>query len=205
MAFSFWLDHFLDSRAEIHQIFEMFFWKIKDTKKSFWDKLTFKEAIAAVFGAAPADDLGGRMYFATVLREALRSALIQDGLSRGLHETTKALKKGQALLCIKAENCNDDEYKKYVQALCEEHQIPFLTVPDNMHLGKYAGFCKLDDKGNKREVDQCSYIALKDWGKKGLTIDFVNKLMKQHQGKKFIMLFVLVIFFAMNNIHNMNY
>ena len=141
--------------------------------------LAIKEAIAAVFGPAPTDDLGGRMYFATILREALRSALIQDGLSRGLHETTKALEKGQALLCIEAENCNDDEYKKYVQALCEEHQIPFLTVPDNVNLGKYAGFCKLDDKGNKREVDQCSYIAVKDWGKKGLTIDFVNERIKK--------------------------
>ena len=141
--------------------------------------LAIEEAVEAVFGPAPADDLGGRMYFATVLREALRSALIQDGLSRGLHETTKALEKGQALLCIKAENCNDDEYKKYVQALCEEHQIPFLTVPDNMNLGKYAGFCKLDDKGNKRDVDQCSYIAVKDWGKKGLTIDFINEKIKK--------------------------
>ena len=152
---------------------------VKAVANAVEEALAVEEAVAAVFGAAPADDLGGCMYFATVLREALRSALIQDGLSRGLHETTKALEKGQALLCIKAENCNDDEYKKYVQALCEEHQIPFLTVPDNKHLGKYAGFCKLDDKGKKREVDQCSYIALKDWGKKGLTIDFVNERIKK--------------------------
>jgi hypothetical protein len=29
------LDHVLDSRAEIHQIFALVFWKIEDTKKSF--------------------------------------------------------------------------------------------------------------------------------------------------------------------------
>ena len=137
------------------------------------------EAVTAAVGVAPIDNLGGQMDFETALREVLKSALIHDGLSRGLHETTKALEKGQALLCIKAENCNDDEYKKYVQALCEEHQIPFLTVPDNLNLGKYAGFCKLDDKGNKRDVDQCSYIAVKDWGKKGLTIDFINEKIKK--------------------------
>ena len=141
--------------------------------------LAIEEAVAAVFGPAPADDLGGRMYFATVLREALRSALIQDGLSRGLHETTKALEKGQALLCIKAENCNDDEYKKYVQALCEEHQIPFLTVPNNMRFGKYAGFFKLDDKGNKRKVDQCYFVVINNWGKKVLTLDLVNERIKK--------------------------
>ena len=35
----------------------------------------------------------------------------------------------QALLCILAENCDEASYKKLVQALCQEHQIPLLTVP----------------------------------------------------------------------------
>ena len=50
-----------------------------------------------------------------------------------------------------------------------------------MQLGKYASFCKLDNKGNLRKVDKCSNIAVKNWGKKGLTIDFVNKCIKQQQ------------------------
>ena len=74
-----------------------------------------------------------------------------------------------------------------------------------MHLGKYASFCKLNNKGNMRKANKYSYLTVEDWGKKGLTIDFVNKCIKQHQAKKFTMLFVLVIFFEMNNIHNMNY
>ena len=37
MSLLFWLDHFLDARAEILQIF----WKISDTKNSFWNYLTF--------------------------------------------------------------------------------------------------------------------------------------------------------------------
>ena len=32
-----WFDHFLDSWAEICQIFRVFFWKIYDTKKTFWN------------------------------------------------------------------------------------------------------------------------------------------------------------------------
>ena len=71
---------------------------------------------------APADDLGGRMDFEAALSEALKSALIHDGLSRGLPETIKALDKRRALLCILAENCDEAVYKKLVQALCQEHQ-----------------------------------------------------------------------------------
>ena len=62
-----------------------------------------------------------------------------------------------------------------------EHQIPVLTVPNNMQLGKYASFCKLNDKGNMRGVNKCSYLAVDDWVKKGLTIDIFNKRMKQQQ------------------------
>ena len=156
-----------------------------------------EKILSFAVGGAPADDLGGRMDFETALREVLKSALIHDGLSRGLHETTKALDKRQALLCILAENCDEAAYKKLVQALCQEHQIPLLTVPDNMQLGKYASVYK----GNMRKIKKCSYLAVKDWVKKGLTIDFVNKGMKQQQAKKFTILFVLL----WNKLYNINY
>ena len=37
MPLSFSLDHLLDSRAEIHQILALFFWKIEDTQ----DQMTY--------------------------------------------------------------------------------------------------------------------------------------------------------------------
>merc|ERR1712008_193646 len=137
-------------------------------------------AAAAAVGSAPADDLMGRMDFETALREVLKSALIHDGLSRGLHETTKALDKRQALLCILAENCDEAAYKKLVQALCQ-HQIPLLTVPDNMQLGKYAGLCKLDAEGNERKVVRCSSVVVRDWGKEGPALDFLKDHIKQQR------------------------
>ena len=139
------------------------------------------DAVAAAVGVAPTDDLGGQMDFETALREVLKSALIHDGLSRGLHETAKALDKRQALLCILAENCDEAAYKKLVQALCQEHQIPLLTVPDNMQLGKYAGLCKLDAEGNERKVVRCSSVVIRDWGKEGPALDFLKEHIKQQK------------------------
>ena len=70
----------------------------------------------------------GSMDINTAIQEVLKAALINDGLARGLHETTKSLDKRQALLCVLAENCDEKEYKKLVQALCQEHQIPLIKV-----------------------------------------------------------------------------
>ena len=81
---------------------------------------------APMVAAASAD--AGSMDINTAIQEVLKAALINDGLSRGLHETTKSLDKRQALLCVLAENCDEKEYKKLVQALCQEHQIPLIKV-----------------------------------------------------------------------------
>ena len=137
-------------------------------------------AVAAV--AAPADDLGaGRMDLETALREVLKTALIHNGLHRGLHETTKALDKRKAVLCILAENCDEAAYKKLIQALCQEHQIPLLTVPDNKNLGKYAGLCKLDAEGNERKVVRCSSVVISDYGKEGPAHDFLTQHIKEQR------------------------
>lgn len=42
----------------------------------------------------------------------LKKALAYDGLSRGLHEAARAIEKGQAKLCVLAEDCNQPDYKK---------------------------------------------------------------------------------------------
>ena len=75
------------------------------------------------------------------LKGALKVALMHDGLARGLREASKALDRRQAHMCVLAESCDEEAYKKLVVALCSEHKIPLIKVPDGKELGQWAGLC----------------------------------------------------------------
>lgn len=95
------------------------------------------------------------------LQEVLKTALIHDGVVHGLHEAAKALDKRQAVLCVLAENCDEPMYKKLVQALCSEHQIPLIKVDNNKKLGEWSGLCKIDSTGKARKVVGCSCVVIR--------------------------------------------
>ena len=75
------------------------------------------------------------------LKGVLKIALIHDGLARGLREASKALDRRQAHMCVLNEACEEEAYKKLVVALCGEHNIPLIKVPDGKQLGEWAGLC----------------------------------------------------------------
>ena len=56
-----------------------------------------------------------------VQQQVLKKALAYDGLSRGLHEAARAIEKGQAKLCVLAEDCNQPDYKKVGGPLLSVH------------------------------------------------------------------------------------
>lgn len=76
------------------------------------------------------------------LKGVLRIALIHDGLARGLREAAKSLDRRQAHMCVLNEGCEEEAYKKLVVALCSEHKIPLIKVPDGKMLGEWVGLCK---------------------------------------------------------------
>lgn len=76
------------------------------------------------------------------LKGVLKLALIHDGLARGLREASKALDRRQAHMCVLNEGCEEEAYKKLVVALCAEHSIPLIKVPDGKMLGEWAGLCE---------------------------------------------------------------
>lgn len=110
--------------------------------------------------------------------EVLKTALVHDGLARGLHEAAKALDRRQAHLCVLANNCDEAMYVKLVEALCTEHNISLLKVDDNKKLGEWAGLCKIDKEGKARKVVSCSCVVVKDYGKEGQAHDVINQYLK---------------------------
>jgi ribosomal protein L7Ae-like RNA K-turn-binding protein len=76
------------------------------------------------------------------LKGVLKLALMHDGLARGLREASKALDRRQAHMCVLNEACEEEAYKKLVIALCSEHKIPLIKVPDGKQLGEWAGLCE---------------------------------------------------------------
>lgn len=130
---------------------------------------------------ADAGTAKGQMSVEDALKGVLRHALVHDGLARGLREASKALDRREAHMCVLNENCDEDAYKKLVEALCSEHKIPLIKVADGKKLGEWAGLCisslnvcrwsnvnniigVLDREGNARKVVNCSCVVVRDWG-----------------------------------------
>ena len=95
------------------------------------------------------------------LREVLRRSLIHDGLARGVRECIKALDRRSASFCVLSESCDEKQYVRLVEALCAEHKIPLIKVPDSKQLGEWVGLCKIDKNGLAQKVVSCSCAVVK--------------------------------------------
>uniref|UniRef100_A0A674H4V8 40S ribosomal protein S12 n=141 Tax=Neoaves TaxID=3078114 RepID=A0A674H4V8_TAEGU len=143
-------------------------------------------AVGTQAGTAPTESAmaeegitaGGVMDVNTALQEVLKTALIHDGLARGIREAAKALDKRQAHLCVLASNCDEPTYVKLVEALCAEHQINLIKVDDNKKLGEWVGLCKIDREGKPRKVVGCSCVVVKDYGKESQAKDVIEEYFK---------------------------
>ncbi|XP_055457573.1 40S ribosomal protein S12-like [Psammomys obesus] len=113
----------------------------------------------------------------TALQEALKTALIHDGLARGIHEAAKALDKRQAHLCVLASSCEEPMSVKLVEALCAEPQINLMKV-DDKKLGEWVGLCKIHREGKPQKVVGCSCVVVKDYGKESQAKDVIEEYFK---------------------------
>ncbi|KAG3290278.1 ribosomal protein S12 [Ictidomys tridecemlineatus] len=143
---------------------------------------------------------GGVMDVNTALQEVLKTALIHDGLARGIREAAKALDKYvyQSQYCgllqpeqnfsrgKKARSSWSVDFLK-LQCLNDDLNVgypftPFMgeniTVDDNKKLGEWVGLCKIDREGKPRKVVGCSCVVVKDYGKESQAKDVIEEYFK---------------------------
>ena len=92
--------------------------------------------------------------------------------------THRAIEKGQAQLCILAEDCNQPDYKKLIEALCAEHNVNLISVPENKQLGQWCGLCKIDPQGEARKVVGCSCAVVTDYGEETAGLAMLQEYLK---------------------------
>lgn len=127
---------------------------------------------------APAAPAEGPMDINTAIQVVLKKALAHDGLSRGLHEASRAIERGQAQLCVLADDCNQPDYKKLIEALCAEQGVNLIAVPENKQLGQWAGLCKIDEEGEARKVVGCSCAVVTDYGEETQGLAVLQEYLK---------------------------
>ncbi|XP_058152400.1 small ribosomal subunit protein eS12-like [Dasypus novemcinctus] len=114
----------------------------------------------------------------TALQKVLKTALIHDGLARGIRKAAKTLDKCQAHLCVLASNCDEPMYVKLVEALCAEHQINLIRVDNIKKLGKWVGLYKINREDKPGKVVGCSCVVVKDYGQESQANDVIEEYFK---------------------------
>lgn len=112
------------------------------------------------------EETSGTISIEDALKGVLRTALVHDGLARGLREASKALSRKEAQMCVLCDSVTEESIIKLVEALCNEgdDKIPLIKVSDAKKLGEWAGLCTLDREGNPQKVVGASCVVVKKWG-----------------------------------------
>eukprot|EP00854_Cymbomonas_tetramitiformis_P016731 gene16731-19873_t len=122
---------------------------------------------------------GEPMDIMTALQLVLKKAVAHDGLARGLNESVKAIERNNALLCVMAEDCDQPDYTKLIEALCHEHNdVAMIQVTHKLQLGEWAGLCKVDSEGEARKVVGCSCVVVTDYGEETEGLNVLTEYLK---------------------------
>merc|ERR1719473_143545 len=115
------------------------------------------------------------------LKKVIRVAMSADGVVKGLNQVGKSLDRGDAFLCVLAEDCDDPKYKKLITALAKQNKVPLITVDARKDLGEWTGQCKYDkENGKARKVRGCSSLAIKDYGEVSDALSVIEQHIKDH-------------------------
>ena len=114
------------------------------------------------------------------IKSVIRKSQVQGELVKGLNEVCKALDRKQAQLCVLAKDCDDQKYKKLVQALAKNAGIPVVEVESRLSLGEWLGHCKYDKENAPRKVKGTSSVAVVQYGEESEALSFVINYIKEN-------------------------
>ena len=97
------------------------------------------------------------------MKRVVQTSLHRSLLAKGVHEVCKAIESKSCKFVVLANNCSEDTYKKLVEALAKQYQIPVLKVPEGETLGEWIGLSKFILKDKKVKSRKCSSLAIKDF------------------------------------------
>lgn len=123
----------------------------------------------------------------TAIHKVLKASFCNLNLARGINESCRAIEEyhngdsdQKSALCILADDCDNDGYKKLIVALCTTEKVPLLHVDSKTNLGEWAGFVRYDDEENARKVKACGVVVVRRWPESEKTqVDIIQQHMQQ--------------------------
>ena len=94
------------------------------------------------------------------MAQVLKDARANDCLARGLREVCKAIESKKAEFVVLSETCDDDKYKKCVEALCSDRKVNIIKIQDSKTLGQWCGLIRTDAEGQVVKINKCSSCAV---------------------------------------------
>lgn len=94
----------------------------------------------------------------------------------------RALDRREARVCFLASDCDEKSYVNLVRALCNEADVPLLSVDSRNQLAEWCGLVRVDAEGAVKKVCKCSCAVVTDFGEQSQALAFLlNHLKKESE------------------------
>ena len=76
------------------------------------------------------------------IQQFLKSCAKERKATRGLNEVARGLEQRRAVVAFLANDVSEDQYKKLIEALARDANVPLVKVDSAKTLGEWVGLCK---------------------------------------------------------------